>query len=330
MLNLFHQQDCECCDPRGTLSEAIAPDVQSNKTRRLSIALALITGFAIAEVGVGWLSHSLALVAESIHMVSDCGALAIALFAAWLEQRTIQKNGGVGLKHYRIEAWAALINGGGLLLIALWILQEATTHLQSPAEEILSIPMLLTAIVGFGINTLNASLLHGHSHDDLNLRGAFLHMVADAASSVGVILAAIAVAVWGWTWADSLTSMLVALLIIVGSVPLIVQSISALTTKPAPFPSVNEIQQILQTLDGVIAVEIHSELANSSEKGSLVHITLRTANTEVGDRLQQQAYQILDARWSIPENTVQITVIPQPPLMNLSIPSNLEILTSNS
>lgn len=329
MLNFFHQQDCECCDPSSTLGEAIAPDAKSDKTRRLSLALVLIMGFAIAEVGVGWLSHSLALVAESIHMVSDCAALAIALFAAWLEQRTLQKSGGIDLKHYRIEAWAALINGGGLLLIALWILQEATTHLQSPAEEILSIPMLLTAIVGFGINTLNASLLHGHSHDDLNVRGAFLHMVADAASSVGVIIAAIAVAVWGWTWADSLTSVLVALLIIVGSVPLIVQSTSALTTKLAPFPSPSEIQQTLQTLDGVIAVEIHLEKSPLSGSMPFIHITLRTFSPEMGDRLQQQAYQLLDARWSLPENAIQMTVVPQTPLMNLSIPSNLEILTSN-
>ncbi len=197
----------------------------ASKVRLLVTALILICSFAIAEFGMGLFSHSLALLADSEHLASDCLALVLALVATWISQRrSDHAMPGAG----RIEVLAALVNGLGLVAIAFWIAWEAIVRLQAPPLEILSLPMLATATVGLGVNSVNILLLHKDSHDDLNLKGAFLHIVADAASSVGVIVAAIAVWARHWLWADGVISLLVSGLIIISAMPLIIQSFKAL------------------------------------------------------------------------------------------------------
>ncbi len=200
-----------------------------SKVRLLVTALILIFSFSLAELGVGLFSHSLALLADSGHLASDCLALILALLATWIAQR--RRSSDVPSGNNRIEVLAALVNGLGLVAIAFWIGWEAVERLQSPPVEILSLPMLATASVGFGVNSINIFLLHKDSHNDLNLRGAFLHVLADAASSIGVILAAIAVWALHWLWADGVISLLVSGLIIISATPLIIQSLNALFSK---------------------------------------------------------------------------------------------------
>lgn len=218
----------------------------AQKVRLLVTALILVCSFAIAELGIGLFSHSLALLADSGHLASDCFALILALLATWMARRrnssasrnvepfglsrlrSIQVAQGSSRAESRLEVLAALINGVGLVAIALWIGWEAIARLQSPPVEILSLPMLATASVGFGINSVNVLLLHKDSHHDLNLKGVFLHCLADIASSVSVILGAIAVWALDWVWADGAISLLVSTLILLSAVPLILQSCQAL------------------------------------------------------------------------------------------------------
>lgn len=213
-----------CCPDHTT--SASHPSSQGNKVRVLIIALILICSFSLAELGVGLFSNSLALLADSGHMISDCLALVVALLATWMAQKRRSSNVATG--NHRFEILAALINGIGLVAIAVWIAWEAVERLQSPPVEILSLPMLVTASVGFGVNSVNILLLHKDSHHDLNLRGAFLHVLADAVSSIGVILAAIAVWALNWLWVDGVISLLVAGLIILSATLLIAQSLNAL------------------------------------------------------------------------------------------------------
>lgn len=197
-----------------------------DKLRLLAIALILIGSFSLAELAVGLFSHSLALLADSGHLASDCFAIVLALLATWIGQK--QDAGKFAPRNGRIEVLAALINGAILLVIALWIGWEALERLQSPPAEILSLPMLATATVGFGVNSVNIFLLHKDSHHDLNLRGVFLHILADAASSIGVILAAIAVWALGWIWADGAIGLFVSGLILFGATSLIIESFNRL------------------------------------------------------------------------------------------------------
>jgi len=179
-------------------SHAHTVDAQK-KAQLLWIALGLIGGFSIVELAVSLSSHSLALLAEAGHMLSDVGALGLALLATWISGWPASAQAPFGYR--RVEILAALANGLGLVAIALWIGWEAVERLQHPDAEVLGLPMLITAAVGLGVNLLNAKLLHNHSHHDLNLKGAFLHIVSDAIGSLGVILAAIAVWLFGWVFA---------------------------------------------------------------------------------------------------------------------------------
>jgi len=219
----MHQHSAGCVHHTTSACHSSQP---ANKVRLLVTALVLICSFSLTELAVGLFSHSLALLADSGHLASDCFALILALFASWMAQRRRSKDLASG--NHWVEVLAALINGVGLVAIALWISWEALERLQSPPVEILSLPMLATASVGLGVNSINIFLLHKDSHHDLNLRGAFLHVLADAASSVGVILAAIAVWALNWLWADGVITLFVSGLIIVSATPLIVQSISML------------------------------------------------------------------------------------------------------
>jgi cobalt-zinc-cadmium efflux system protein len=195
------------------------------KFQALWTALVLLSVFFCVELSVGIWSHSLSLLADAEHILSDVAALGLALVASWLSQ-SISKQTIFG--RYRPEILAALINGISLACIAAWIVKEAVVRLQSPDVEILGIPMLTTALIGLGINSFNALYLHGCSHHDLNIRGVFLHIVADIASSVGAVLAAIAVLWLNWTWADGVISLLVAIVITSFAAYLVIQSVKSL------------------------------------------------------------------------------------------------------
>ncbi|PSB30584.1 cation diffusion facilitator family transporter [Stenomitos frigidus] len=236
----MHQHSADChhipLEPQATGSPA---SESQTKQTQLTIALLLIGSFAVAELVVGLTSGSLALIAEAGHMTADSLALVLALVATRL---TLRPKGSVlsdlltGMvaeaspisSQAAWETWAALVNGLGLVAIAFWIGWEAAQRLYTPPEAIASLPMLITAAIGLVVNSVNIALLHRGSSHDLNLRGAFLHVLADAMSCIGVILAAIAVATLQWLWADGVISLVVASLILIGAMPLVVRSVRAL------------------------------------------------------------------------------------------------------
>ncbi|MBD2438607.1 cation diffusion facilitator family transporter [Nostoc sp. FACHB-110] len=195
------------------------------KFQALWTALVLLSVFFCVELSAGIWSHSLSLLADAEHILSDVAALGLAIAASWLSQ-SISKQ--TIFARYRPEILAALINGLSLACIAAWIVKEALVRLQSPEVEILGVPMLTTALIGLGINSFNALYLHGCSHQDLNIRGVFLHILADIASSIGAVLAAIAVLWLNWTWADGVISLVVAVFIALFAAYLVIESVKSL------------------------------------------------------------------------------------------------------
>ncbi|WP_375541600.1 cation diffusion facilitator family transporter [Halomicronema sp. CCY15110] len=198
------------------------------KLRWLVMVMVTVTLFAGVELWVGWLSHSLTLRADSGHMLTDGLAMAIALAAAWMAQRSRP----IATGNQRVEILAALINSLALLAMAAWIGREAWTHWHGEPTEILTLPMLITSLLGLLINGLNLYWLHGDLRQDLNVRGVFLHILADLVGSVGAILAAIAVTFLNWVWADMLIGTAVALVIAVSALPLLWQSVARLRAVP--------------------------------------------------------------------------------------------------
>lgn len=187
------------------------------------MALVLVGCFSAAELWVSAHSHSLSLIADAGHMATDVFAIALAL---WTASQAARANSA------RLNALSALINGGLLLAVSGWLSWEAVAALRSPAADILSGPVAITAAVGLAVNGLNAYLLHAHAEDNLNLRAAFLHMLADAGSCLGVLVSALLIARFGWYWTDGAVSLAITLLISTTALPLIRQSWITLSDAP--------------------------------------------------------------------------------------------------
>ncbi|NEQ49370.1 MAG: cation transporter [Leptolyngbya sp. SIO3F4] len=228
-------------------------ETSPEKLRVLAVALVMVAAFSAIELKVSHHSHSLSLVADAGHMIADVFAIAMSLIAAWIARWPTSSHAPFGYR--RVEILAALVNGIGLLMIAGWIGQEAMTQLQSPPDEILTRPMALTALGGLGIHGINAILLHGHTDDDLNLRGAFLHTLADALSCIGVLLVAGVVHWLGWQWMDSGVSIAISLVIFIGAIPLIRESLSVLLEQTPPDINPKDIEQHLLTFGDVSQVD---------------------------------------------------------------------------
>ncbi|MCL6432884.1 MAG: cation diffusion facilitator family transporter [Leptolyngbyaceae cyanobacterium HOT.MB2.61] len=220
----MHHHSADCHHSHSTTSSIELTTDPTIKQTQLAIALLLIGTFALVEFGMGWMSHSLALIAESGHMASDGFALVLALLATWITRLLRSRLSS----NPPLETAAALINGIALVVMATWIGWEAIQHLQFPPKEIATVPMLLTACAGTVVNGVNVAVLHRGSAHDLNLKAAFLHVLADTISSIGVVVAAIAIALLHWLWADGVISLFVAGLILMSALPLIIESTKTL------------------------------------------------------------------------------------------------------
>ena len=177
--------------------------------RRVLWALLLTVTFMAAELIGGLLAGSLALLADAGHMITDAGALFLAWHAFRVSRRPATPDRSYG--HDRFQVLAALINGAALFVVALWIIFEAAGRLRSPVA-VLGGPMLLVAALGLAVNIAAYCILHGAGQDNLNIKGALLHVLGDMLGSAAAIVAACVILLTGWTPIDPILSVLVALL----------------------------------------------------------------------------------------------------------------------
>ncbi|NIM44732.1 MAG: cation diffusion facilitator family transporter [Nitrososphaeria archaeon] len=198
---------------------------QLRNTRYLGIALGITISFFIIELVGGILTNSLALLTDAWHMLNDVFALSLGLVAAWLALRppTVKRTYG----YYRAEILAAFLNGVFLWVIVVFVFYEAIQRIQQPSE-VQSLRMLIIAISGLAANGLSAFVLSRSKDESLNIRGAFLHVVADTLGSVGAISAGLIMFFTGWYQVDSLISMMIGLLIFYSSGKLIRDSMNVL------------------------------------------------------------------------------------------------------
>jgi cobalt-zinc-cadmium efflux system protein len=181
------------------------------RRRALWFALCANAAFLLVEVVAAGAFGSLALLADAAHMGSDVAALGIALVAQRLVERPATARHSYGLQ--RADVLAAQLNGFGLVAVTGWIFYEAWGRLNDPVDVVGS-GLLVVALAGLGINAGSAWLLHRARGTSLNMHGAFAHMAADAASSLGAVLAGVAVILWSATWADAAVSMLIGVLVL--------------------------------------------------------------------------------------------------------------------
>src|SRR5450631_2735671 len=184
----------------------------SASERRLVFVLGMTAIYMLAEVAGGFLTGSLALLADSGHLLGDVLGLAMAVAAIRFARRPATADKTYGF--YRAEILAALVNSIALLVVAVWILYAAWQRLSEPSVKVEAMPMLLVASGGLIVTLVGVALLHGGAQASLNVRGAFLEVLGDLLGSIATILAALLILASGWTAADSIVSALIGVFIV--------------------------------------------------------------------------------------------------------------------
>lgn len=220
--------------------------------RALGIACAMTVTILIAEVVGGIVSGSLALLSDASHMLSDAAGLILALVASWYGQKKASGRATYGNK--RFEVLAAFINAVVVLAISVWIIIRAILRFMAPDPEVHTGVMLVVAVVGLLANVVSAVILNRSASDSMNVRGAFLHVLSDLLGSVAVIVAGVIIQLTGFTAADSIASLLIALIIVPRAVSLVFSSAGVLIERAPETVSVKAVRNRLAELPGVVAV----------------------------------------------------------------------------
>jgi cobalt-zinc-cadmium efflux system protein len=270
--------------------------------RLLAAALALFVVFTAVEVAVGIVASSLALLADAGHMLTDAGALALALVASWAASRPARGRWTFGFG--RVEILAAQANGIALLLVALWITIEAVRRLTDPPVVDAGL-VLPVAVAGVAMNVVVLALLARAQRQSLNVRGAYLHVATDAAAFAGTALAALAILFTGWNRLDPVASLFVAALALAAAWSLLRESGRIfLEGAPASLPP-SEVGRVLAEHPGVVeAHDLHVWTVTSGFPALSAHILVEPQ----GDchRVRLELERLLRERFGIDHTTLQV------------------------
>lgn len=270
--------------------------------RAFLIGITLNTGFVIVEATYGFLANSLALVADAGHNLSDVLGLLLAWVAASLAKRQPSDRYTYGMK--RTPILASLANAMLLLVASGAIIYEAIQRFRTPAP-VEEMTVIWVALIGIVINGATALGFMAGRKNDLNIRGAFLHMVADAVVSLGVVLSAVAVLFTGWMWIDPAVSIVVAAVIVIGTWSLLKESVSLSLDAVPTHIDRKAVESYLSGLPGVTEVhDLHIWAMSTTEVALTVHL-VRPACT-LDDALLAQAGRDLASRFKINHATLQV------------------------
>ncbi|MEB3293901.1 MAG: cation diffusion facilitator family transporter [Synechococcales bacterium] len=276
--------------------------VQFYPDRLFKIGIALNFSFVLLQFGFGWWSNSLALLADAGHNLGDVFGLLIAWGGSWLARRRPTPSHTYGFR--RASILSPLLNSALLLGFTLFIGLEAIQRLLEP-RPIASLTVIGVASVGILINTGTALLFFTKQHQDLNLKGAFLHMLADAIVSLGVVVSGFLILWTGWQWLDSVTSLILAVVIAIGAWQLLQEALKLVLDGVPPQVNLSAIQAYLLDLKGVTSIhDLHIWAMSSTEPALTVHLIM-PAGVPHPDFLSRIA-QDLHQQFNIEHSTIQI------------------------
>ncbi len=269
---------------------------------RVALLLALVATYMGVEAAAGWWSGSLALLADAGHMVSDAAALAITLWAMRMVRRPATPARTWGW--HRAEILAAAVNGAALLAIAVGILWEAAGRLSQPV--VVDAPVVVgVAAGGLLVNLAGLALLHGDREAGHNLRAAWLHVLSDALGSAGALLAGGLAWGFGWTWADPVASVLIALLVLRGAWVLLDEAVHVLMEGAPAHIDVDAVRAALQSVAGVRGVhDLHVWTITSGQVSLSAHVAV-AADAPPGATLHALVATLRD-RFGIRHATLQL------------------------
>ena len=271
-------------------------------SRALGLVLLLTAAYTGAEIVGGWLTGSLALLADAGHMLGDTAALGLALGAAWLAGRPATPERSFGYR--RAEILAALANGVALVAIALWIFIEAIRRLDNP-PKILGGWMLVVALIGLVVNLAAAAILSRAREEGLNVQAAFRHVLVDVAGSLGVIVAALLVLSLSWRQADPLVGIAIAVLIVAGSWSIIRDSLAILLESAPAGLDAQAVGRRMAAAPGVVEVhDLHIWTITSGFPALSAHVLVRRGDDCHARRRELE--QLLAREFHLEHTTLQV------------------------
>jgi cobalt-zinc-cadmium efflux system protein len=270
--------------------------------QRLKLALALTFVYMLAEAVGGWYTNSLALIADAGHMLTDVAALALTLGAFWFASRPATSRKTYG--YYRLEILAAFVNGIALVLLSIWVIYEAVGRVRFP-QTVRGFDLTLIAAGGLIVNLIAAYLLASDHRSDLNIRGAWLHVMGDLLGSVAAIIAGIVITGFGWLWADPVVSVLISMIIIYGSWRLIIDSVNVLLEGTPTHIDLGAVETAILQTDGVGGVhDLHIWTISSGIDALSAHIC---HDDQIGhSELLTSVRDTLHAHFGIDHLTIQM------------------------
>jgi cobalt-zinc-cadmium efflux system protein len=279
-------------------------ELRTQNRRRLLLVLFLALGYAAIEFVGGLLTGSLALLADSLHMISDVAALALSLVAFWMASRPASDRRTFG--NSRAEILAALANGLGLAVIAVFISVHAVERFISP-REVAGGGVMIVATGGLIINLVSLWILEAGRSGSLNVHGAFLHVASDTLASVGVIFAGLGIWAFGWIWLDPTISIVVSVLVLFSAWHLIREALDVLMETVPGHLDPEAIRDALLAVPGVSALHcLHVWTIGSGEVSLSSHLVVD--GTHEPERLLQKVRGQLTDRFEIEHTTIQIEI----------------------
>ncbi|NQV25236.1 MAG: cation transporter [Rhodopirellula sp.] len=270
--------------------------------KRLLLTLVLAVGYMVAEIVGGLLSNSLALLADAGHMFSDVASLGLSVFAIWIADRPAGSQRTFG--YYRAEILAALINGAALVVVSVFIVNEAWHRFSAP-PEVQGGLMMWIAVGGLVVNLFGLAVLHGGKDHSLNVRGAWLHVMSDTLGSVAAIVAGLLIQNFGWYIADPIISAVISLLVVVSAWRLLSDSVWVLMQAAPPSIDVPKLEAALVETPGVIEVhDLHVWTITSGMDSMSCHIV--SDGSQPHNNLLQCVRDVVIRQFSIDHVTIQI------------------------
>jgi cobalt-zinc-cadmium efflux system protein len=271
--------------------------------RRLRLSLWVTAAFIILEFGAGIRANSLALISDAGHNFTDALALGLALFAHRIASLPPSASKTYGYK--RAGVLAAFVNALVLIVLSLFIFWESYHRFLNP-REVEDVIMLVIAGAGLVVNLVVMKALHSDSHRDLNVRGAYMHMLGDALSSVGIIIGAIAIGRTRALWIDPLLSVLIGVLIIWSAWDVIVESLDILLEGAPRGIALAEVNKALREVDGVIDIhDLHIWSLSSEDHALSCHALIDDMPPSESRVILERIQAVLLEKFSICHATVQ-------------------------
>jgi cobalt-zinc-cadmium efflux system protein len=274
--------------------------------RTMGAAVAVTLAFVVAEALAGWLGHSLALLSDAGHNLADAAALGFSWYALSIANKP--SHHGMTFGYHRVGVLAALINAVSLVLIALVIGWEAIARIRAP-EPVSGAMMIAVAAVAIVVNATISIRLHRGAQHDINVRSAYLHMVGDAVSAFGVVLAGTLVVVAGTSVADPIVSLLIAGLILYSSYDVLRESVTVLLEGTPTGMDMPAVVAAIKGVAGVLDVhDLHVWMVGPGVIACSCHIVVAEQSVREGQQVLRAVVHDIEHGFHITHTTIQVEV----------------------